>query len=139
MIKNGVHKISDWGLSKVKLGESITLSGATPQYAAPEQISQEFGKADERTDVYQLGTVFYELVTGNPPFKGETSQIYGSILKTQPVKPSEINPESLKIEKIILKCLNKNKENRYSSMDELIKDLEQYYEPVIQDNTMIKN
>lgn len=138
MIKNGVHKISDWGLSKIKLGESITISGATPQYAAPEQISQEFGKADERTDVYQLGTVFYELVTGNPPFKGETSQIYGSILKTQPVNPSEINPESLKLENIILKCLNKNKENRYSSMDELIKDLDQYYEPLMPDQTLIK-
>lgn len=138
MIKNGLHKISDWGLSKVKLGESITLSGATPQYAAPEQISQEFGKADERTDIYQLGTVFYELVTGNLPFKGETSQIYDSILKNKPVKPSEINPESQKLEKIILKCLHKNKDNRYSSMDELIKDLDQYYEPIMPDNTLIK-
>lgn len=136
MIKNGVHKISDWGLSKVKLGESITLSGATPQYAAPEQISHEFGKADERTDIYQLGTVFYELVTGSPPFTGETSQIYGSILNTQPINPSKINPESIKVEKIITKCLNKNKKNRYASMEELIKDLGVFYEPVLIDKTV---
>ncbi len=56
--KNGVYKISDWGLSKLKTEDSVTLSGATPSYAAPEQISQEFGRADERTDIYQLGKCF---------------------------------------------------------------------------------
>ncbi len=91
LIKNGIYKISDWGLSKLKIDESVTLSGATPSYAAPEQISQEFGKADERTDIYQLGNVFYELLTGRLPFEGDISQIYSSILTTQPLRPEEIN------------------------------------------------
>jgi len=141
MIKNGIYKISDWGLSKLKTGESVTLSGATPQYAAPEQISSEFGKADERTDIYQLGTVFYELLTGILPFKGEISEIYNSILRTQPMLPSEINPDAGKVEDIIMKCLNKNKDDRYSSMDELLDQLEKYRpadETTLFDNDMEK-
>jgi len=129
MVCGGLYKISDWGLSKLKTGESVTLSGATPQYAAPEQISQEFGKADERTDIYQLGTVFYELVTGKVPFEGEMSEIYGSILNKEPLLPSQINPQSRELEPIIMKCLNKVKDERYSSMEELLKDLEDYRQP----------
>jgi len=126
LIKNGIYKISDWGLSKLKIDESVTLSGATPSYAAPEQISQEFGKADERTDIYQLGNVFYELLTGRLPFEGDISQIYSSILTTQPVQPAEINSNSKPVNNIIMKCLNKNKNARYSSMGELLKELEKY-------------
>jgi len=126
LIKNGVYKISDWGLSKLKIAESVTLSGATPQYAAPEQISHEFGKADERTDIYQLGTVFYELLTGQLPFKGDISHIYNSILNNQPLDPTEINSNAEPVSKIIMKCLNKNKEDRYSSMGELIIELGKY-------------
>lgn len=138
MLNNGIYKISDWGLSKIKTQESVTLSGATPQYAAPEQISHEFGRADERTDVYQLGTVFYEMVTGNLPFKGEISQIYGSILNTPPEVPTKFNPDAETVEEVIMKCLSKNKDDRYSSMDELIEVLEIYYEPSIStDKTVI--
>ncbi len=126
LIKNGVYKISDWGLSKLKIDESVTLSGATPSYAAPEQISQEFGKADERTDIYQLGNVFYELLTGRLPFEGDISQIYSSILTSQPIQPAKINSNSQPVNDIIMKCLNKNKNSRYSSMGELIKELEKY-------------
>ncbi|MDP3066952.1 MAG: protein kinase [Methanobacteriaceae archaeon] len=124
--KNGVYKISDWGLSKLKADDSVTLSGATPSYAAPEQISQEFGKADERTDIYQLGAVFYELITGRLPFEGNISQIYSSILTTEPTHPLEINPNAKPVDEIIMKCLNKNKNTRYSSMEELLKELEAY-------------
>ena len=126
LIRNGVNKISDWGLSKLKTEDSVTLSGATPSYAAPEQISQEFGRADERTDIYQLGTVFYELITGRLPFKGEISEIYSSILRTQPVHPIDINPNAGPVDEIIMKCLNKNKSERFSNMGELLKELEKY-------------
>jgi serine/threonine protein kinase len=135
MVCSGLYKISDWGLSKLKIGESVTLSGATPQYAAPEQISQEYGKADERTDIYQLGTVFYELVTGKVPFEGDMSEVYGSILNKEPILPSEINAQSKDLEPIIMKCLNKVKDERYSSMEELLKDLEDYRQP--SDDTVI--
>ena len=129
MIHNGVFKVSDWGLSKMTTGESVTLSGATPQYAAPEQISHEFGRSDERTDIYQLGTVFYELATGQLPFSGDMAVVYGSILNTDPIPPSQINPKVSLVEPVIMKCLNKNKDERYSSMDELIKELEDYRKP----------
>jgi len=137
MIKKGFYKISDWGLSKITTDGSVTLSGATPQYAAPEQISREFGRSDERTDIYQLGTVFYELLTGKVPFEGEMSEIYGSILNTQPELPSEINPESAALEPIVMKCLSKVKDERYSSMSELQKDLEEYYTPISMDETIV--
>ena len=137
MSKNGVYKVSDWGLSKMTTGESITLSGATPQYAAPEQISHQFGKADERTDIYQLGTVFYEIITGQLPFEGDMAVIYGSILNSTPIPPSKINPKATLVEPIIMKCLSKNKDQRYSSMDELLKELEDYRNPVYKDETVI--
>ena len=130
LAKNGVYKISDWGLSKLKLGDSVTLSGATPSYAAPEQISQEFGKADERTDIYQRCNVFYELSTGKLPFEGEISEIYSSILNNQPINPAEINPIAIPVKEIIMKCLNKKKDERYSNMEELLQELENFQSPV---------
>jgi serine/threonine protein kinase len=126
MIKNGVYKISDWGLSKLKTDESLSLSGATPSYAAPEQISHDFGKSDERTDIYQLGIVFYALLAGRLPFKGEIFQIYTSTLTTAPTPPAEINANAGPVNDIIMKCLNKNKEDRYSSMTELIEELDEF-------------
>lgn len=126
LIKNGVYKLSDWGLSKFITDESVTLSGATPAYCAPEQISIKFGKSDERTDIYQLGTVFYELLTGRLPFEGELTEIYNSILTVTPVNPEEINSNAQPVNDIIMKCLAKAKTDRYSSMGELIKELEKY-------------
>ncbi len=126
LISNDVYKISDWGLSKLKTDESLSLSGATPSYAAPEQISHDFGKSDERTDIYQLGTVFYALLTGSLPFKGEVFQIYSSTLTKMPTPPSEINANAEPVNDIIMKCLSKNKEDRYSSMTELIEALDDF-------------
>lgn len=137
MTCKGFYKISDWGLSKLHTDESVTISGVTPHYAAPEQISREFGKADRRTDIYQLGIIFYEQLTGKLPFKGEISHIYDSILNTQPVLPSVINPDADLVEKIVMKCLSKNKNERYDSIDDLLKDLEDYYKPRTTDETVI--
>lgn len=136
LMKDGVYKISDWGLSKLKTDESLSLSGATPSYAAPEQISHEFGKADERTDIYQLGTVFYALLTGRLPFKGEIFQIYSSTLTKLPTPPVEINANAGPVNEIIMKCLSKSKDERYSSMGELIEALEDFIanETVLFDN-----
>lgn len=128
MIHDGINKLSDWGLSKLTSGESITLSGATPHYAAPEQISRDFGRADERTDIYQLGTVFYEMLTGHLPFVGEISQIYNSILTNKPSIPSETNSEAKDFDEIIMKCLKKDKNKRYVSMAEFIDDLKSKYD-----------
>jgi len=126
LLSQGIPKISDWGLSKV-LAESTTstTTAFTPYYASPEQISGDF--KDERTDIFQLGIIFYELVTGELPFKGDNLVEIGMAIATkQPALPSEINPEAKEVENIIMKCLEKDKEKRYQSVKELQEDLADY-------------
>ena len=102
----------------------MSMSGLTPSYAAPEQISSKFGKADERTDIYQLGVVFFELITGELPFSGNPSKIYESIIQEQPEFHFELDSDSKCIEYIMMKCLRKRKEDRYQNIDEFLKELE---------------
>ncbi|WP_052304119.1 serine/threonine protein kinase [Thermococcus cleftensis] len=125
LLKNGLPKISDWGLSKV-LEESTsatTTASFTPYYAAPEQIDKKYGHTDERTDIYQLGVIFYELVTGKLPFEGTLSQVMMGILKDDPVPPSQLNPAAKEVEPIIMRMLAKRREERYQSIEELQRDL----------------
>ena len=125
LLKDGVPKISDWGLSKVMAESSSSIASFTPLYASPEQVKGE--SKDERTDIWQLGVIFYELVTGELPFKGDSFVEIGmAIVTKQPVKPSEINPEAKEVEGIILKCLEEDKEKRYQSVKELQRDLAEY-------------
>jgi len=119
-------KISDWGLSKI-IAESKTSSiyGFSPLYGSPEQISpKKFGKPDERIDIYQLGVIFYELLTGRTPFEGDDLvEVSTAIVTEEPVPPSSTNPEAEIIDPIILKCLAKKKEDRYQKIGELHNDL----------------
>jgi outer membrane protein assembly factor BamB len=123
LLKNGVPKISDWGLSKILSGSTSTTSTSfTPFYAAPEQIQNR--AKDERTDIWQLGVILYELVTGTLPFKGESMFEIGMNIATKdPQGPGEIKPESKMIESVVMKCLQKEPERRYQSVLELQKDL----------------
>ncbi|AIF70140.1 hypothetical protein PAP_08800 [Palaeococcus pacificus DY20341] len=125
LLKNGKAKISDWGLSKLLKDSKTTLAVSfTPLYAAPEQISGKFGTTDERTDVWQVGAVLYELVTGRPPFLGEDFvEIASKITLEEVILPSQINPDAKVLEPIILKCLQKEKDKRYRSIEELQQDL----------------
>ena len=125
-----VPKITDWGMSKVLAADikKSSIAGFSLSYAAPEQVSPtEFGRTDERTDVYQLGVVFYELVTGSLPFGGESIvEVGNAILRDPPIPPSEYNPDAEAVEKIILKCLAKNPKDRYASAVELLDALQGY-------------
>ncbi len=123
LLKDGMPRIADWGLSKV-LTESKSSTGTsfTPFYAAPEQISNKPKTA--ATDIWQVGVIFYELVTGELPFGGESLIEVGmNIVQAEPVPPSSHNPDAAPFDAIILKCLEKDPEKRYQSAYDLQVDL----------------
>ncbi len=125
LISNNIPKITDWGLAKEETSKSTTINALTLQYSAPEQINKT--GEDKRTDIYQIGIILYELTTKQLPFKGDTFDIMESIKNKMPPKPSQINPlidEDL--ERIILKCIQKDKNKRYQSVEELQRDLANY-------------
>jgi len=125
-----VPKITDWGMSKVLAADikKSSIAGFSLSYAAPEQVSpSEFGRTGERTDIYQLGVVFYELVTGSIPFGGESIvEVGNAILRDNPIPPSAYNPDAEAVQKIILKCLEKDPARRYQSAAELLDALAGY-------------
>lgn len=109
-------KIADWGMGRmVETGSDTGVTGYTLAYAAPEQIAPgRYGRPDTRTDIYQTGAVFYELVTGRPPFAdGNLTGLAEAILNDQPLPPPAFD-------RIILRCLEKDPANRYLSATELL-------------------
>lgn len=117
----GTAKITDWGLGKIMSdGNETTIVGFSLNYAAPEQVAPKtFGHPDERTDIYQLGIVFYELITGKKPFSGAgVGEVTDEILHKQPVPPSGAGAEDDIFDDIIMTCLNKNQDERFSSVGE---------------------
>ncbi len=129
LLKGGIEpKIGDFGIAKVKGIEGITRAGSvlgTPFYSSPEQVSGK--RVDERTDIYSLGILFYEMLTGKPPFVGERNsfvEIAEKQLKEKPLPPSQIVktiPQD--VDRLILKCLEKIKDKRYQKVEDLKKDL----------------
>lgn len=124
--KSGTVKIMDFGLARVEGAEQITKTGTTlgtTAYMAPEQLAGH--EVDVCSDIWSYGVVLYELFTGNLPFKGayEPAIMY-AIAEEDPVPVSDINKEiPSRIEHVIERCLEKNKELRYQSFDEIINDL----------------
>jgi sRNA-binding carbon storage regulator CsrA len=119
-------KVADWGLSKHLLNHSKSMEGISPQYAAPEQFDGGFGQIDDITDIYQLGTVLYELFTGQPPFEGEPSRVMRAVINDQPAAPSEADvPDEL--DDVLLKALAKEKDARYSDILYLRDDLQEIH------------
>ncbi len=119
---DGTPKITDWGMSRILASRMPTVVGFSVSYAAPEQISpSRFGQTDARTDIFQLGVVFYELVTGSRPFQGEDSgEIMEAILNRNPIPPSQLVDAAKRVEPIILTCLAKKPEDRYPSAQDLL-------------------
>jgi serine/threonine protein kinase len=132
-------KITDFGLAK-KLGDTAgqTASGAimgTPSYMAPEQAGGQSKQVGPAADVYALGAILYELLTGRPPFKAATAMdTLLQVLSEEPVPPSRLQPRLARdLETICLKCLEKHGRKRYGSAVALADDLRRFLvgEPIV--------
>lgn len=126
----GTPKLTDWGLGKVLLEASMSSIGfrGTLAYSAPEQLaSSRFGLIDWRTDIYQMGMMVYELLTGQLPFAGaEAGTSVTKILNEPLPAPSEIKREiSPDLDDAVLRATAKKKEDRFQSMDAFKDRLEQ--------------
>jgi serine/threonine protein kinase/DNA-binding SARP family transcriptional activator len=124
--KEGDVRIMDFGIARSLEVKGITGAGVmigTPEYMSPEQV--EGKEVDQRSDIYSLGVILYETVTGRVPFEGDTPFTVGVKHKSEmPKDPKELNsqiPEDLS--QVILKCLEKEKEQRYQSAGEVRSEL----------------
>jgi WD40 repeat protein len=127
--KPDVPKVTDFGLAKrLDSATGQTQSGAilgTPQYMAPEQAAGKSKRVGPATDIYALGAILYELVTGRPPFQGETPlETILQVSRDEPVSPRLLNPALPRdLETIVLKCLQKTPDRRYETAEALADDL----------------
>jgi eukaryotic-like serine/threonine-protein kinase len=129
---DGTPKIGDFGLARHFQDESgLTITGSpvgTPSYMAPEQAIGKASAVGPAADIYSLGAILYEMLTGRPPFRGETAtDTERQLIFQSPVPPSRLNhrvPRDL--ETICLKCLAKEPHRRYESAADLAADLEAF-------------
>lgn len=126
--ERGEPHVTDFGLAKRDVGDdSLSIQGklvGTPAYMAPEQAIGDHKLIDRRTDIYSLGAILYELLTGRTVFRGEITLLLQQIRDSAPEPLRSIRPEIPKdLEAICLKCLQKDREKRYQSAKELADDL----------------
>lgn len=139
---NGEPIVVDFGLAKISGPDAIDSGHKTPQlmtltgqfigslpWASPEQAEGVPGNIDVRTDVYSLGVMLYQMLTGQFPYRvvGAMRDVLDNILRAEPARPSTIRRQvNDEVETIVLKCLSKERERRYQSAGELARDLRRY-------------
>ncbi len=135
----GVPKVADFGLAKLLNVESgLTRTDSvlgSPSYMAPEQAEGKTYDIGPAADIYSLGAIFYELLTGRPPFRGATVlETLQQVKTAEPVPPSRLVPGLPRdAETVVLKCLQKDPAKRYESATALAEDLRRYHagEPIV--------
>jgi tetratricopeptide (TPR) repeat protein/tRNA A-37 threonylcarbamoyl transferase component Bud32 len=130
--REGRPKVTDFGLAKrVEGGAGLTQTGAimgTPSYMAPEQAARKSHRIGPAADVYALGAILYELLTGRPPFKAATPlETLYQVVYEEPVPPRRLQSKTPRdVETICLKCLHKEPGKRYASATALADDLKRF-------------
>ena len=125
--ENGNAKVMDFGIARSIEAAGVTQTGmmiGTPDYMSPEQAEGE--EADQRSDIYAMGVILYEMVTGSVPFKGDTAFSVALKHKTKlPQDPKKLNPDiSENLSRLILICMEKDRERRYQTAEALLNDLQ---------------
>ncbi len=132
LTSEGVPKVADFGLAKLLAKDSDQTQSGTilgsPCYMSPEQASGEGRDVGPAGDIYSLGAILYELLTGTPPFRASTPlETLRKLLNEEPTRPSRLNPKVPQdLETICLKCLEKSPQKRYPSAGALADDLERF-------------
>ncbi len=127
--RDGLVKVMDFGLAKLKGAAKITKAGSTvgtAAYMSPEQIQGE--ETDHRTDIFSYGVVLYEMLAGQLPFRGEhEAALMYEIVNVQPLSLLHLEKKiDTELNRIVMKCLEKERDERYQSMREVVVDLKRY-------------
>ena len=129
VLRDGSVKVADFGIARVLSASHSTLTQealGSVHYISPEQARGSF--IDARSDLYSAGVVLYEMITGRLPFEGDTAvSVAIQHINSIPLSPRDIDPEIPEaLEKITMKAMAPNRDNRYGSADEMLADLEEF-------------
>lgn len=121
-----VPKVTDWGLLRCFFEHSPSRRWLDPTYATPEQLAPDrFGQHDHATDVYQLGTLTYELFAGRPPFEGTPAEVARKVVGEEPRPTTDVASDlPADLDDILTRALAKRKPERYETVDDLRRELE---------------
>ncbi len=128
---DGQPHLMDFGLARREVGEvTVTMDGhvlGTPAYMSPEQAEGKAHTADRRSDIYSLGVILFELLTGELPFRGNARMLMHQVIHDEPPSPRKLNANVPKdLETITLRCLEKDAIKRYSSAFEVAEELRRW-------------
>lgn len=129
LLQNGAIKVTDFGIARFSASETRTMTDATigsVHYISPEQARGDI--TDDKADIYSVGVMFYEMLTGKLPFESDnTVSVAIMQLQQDPVMPRELNPEiPVGLEQIVIRAMQKNVNDRYQSAAEMLLDIEEF-------------